>query len=254
MRLETCSTNRQIGKMLRTQLNGTSVLTLRALRPIAQRFDPASRRLRKEIRTAAALVPPAERALDIGSGRAPYAGFFQHQQYVTVDLFARADVRCTASELPFGNSTFDLILCTEVLEHVPDPDETLREVRRALTPTGFFVLTTPLTWGVHEAFDFHRWTEMGLRQLLRQHGMECIQLRSRGGIFVTLSALLLVIPWQVFGPAQDRPAWRTALFGLTYTLLFPLAAVISLLDFADRTKGFTHGYVALCRLAPTDRG
>lgn len=211
------------------------------------RLDPASRRLRREIGSASTLVPPASRVLDLGSGLAPYAGLFQHQEYVTADLFARADVRCSAGQLPFKDKSFDLVLCTEVLEHVPDPDQALREVKRTMTSDGLLLLTTPLTWGVHEVYDFHRWTEMGLLGLLRRHELECVRLRPRGGVFLTLSALLLIIPWQVFGPARGRPFWRSLMFGVSYTLILPFAIAVSCLDFVDRTRGFTHGYVALCR-------
>jgi SAM-dependent methyltransferase len=225
-------------------------MALTRLRNLAVAIDPAQRRLRTALRSLAVRLPVANRVLDLGSGRAPYAGMFPHEAYVTADLLAQADVRCEAGRLPFARSSFDLVLCTEVLEHVPDPHATLQEIRRTLTLSGSLVLSTPLTWGVHEPRDFHRWTDSGLRNLLGSHGFTVVELRPRGGILLCLSALLLVVPWQVFGAATERRAWQTALFATTYLLLLPLAILLAALDGLDRRRHFTQGYVALCRPAP----
>lgn len=52
---------------------------------------------------------------------------------------ARAD----ATHLPFGDDTFDKVLMTEVLEHIPDEQAALREIRRVLRPGGSYVLSVP---------------------------------------------------------------------------------------------------------------
>ncbi len=221
-------------------------MALTRLRTMAASLDPAQRRLRAGLATIAQQLPLADRVLDLGSGRAPYAHMFPHQTFVTADLFARAMVRCEAGHLPFGNESFDLVLCTEVLEHVPDPDKTLDEIRRTLKPSGALVLSTPLTWGVHEARDFHRWTDTGLRTLLTRHGLSPVSLRPRGGVFACLAAMLLVIPWQVFGPATGRRAWATVCFAAAYLVLFPFATLLAAFDGLDHRRQFTQGYVALC--------
>ena len=66
------------------------------------------------------------RVLDLGSGTAPYAGIFPHRHYVTADRCAPAAVTCDAAALPFAAGSFDLVLATEVLEHVSDPDAIIR--------------------------------------------------------------------------------------------------------------------------------
>ena len=195
------------------------------------------------------LLGEIDTVLDLGSGSAPYADLFAHRHYVTADLLAKATVRSDAATLPFAGDTFDLVLCTEVLEHVPNPDAALEEIRRVLKRHGSFILTTPLTWGVHDARDFHRWTEAGLRQLVARHGFTVVNLEPRGGILLCLSALLLVLPWQIFGGSTDRRPWDTFFFATTYTLLLPIAAFLAAIDPLDRRRQFTHGYAALCRLS-----
>jgi len=60
----------------------------------------------------------------------------------------RAAVLATGNgeRLPFPDATFDRIICSEVLEHVPDPDLVLAEIARLLKPGGIFVASVPRYW------------------------------------------------------------------------------------------------------------
>jgi SAM-dependent methyltransferase len=222
------------------------MVSLARFRKLALALDPAARRLRTEVRRVAGELAPADCVLDLGSGEAPYAALIPHRRYVTADLFAAADVRCDATVLPFRTAAFDLVLCTELLEHVPDPDATMREIRRVMGDRGALVLTTPLTWGVHAPQDYHRWTDSGLLRLLTKHGFQVRHVRSRGGVFLALGALLLVIPWQVLGEARERTWWQTLLYAVGYALLVIPALGLAALDPLDRRQHFTLGYVVLC--------
>lgn len=61
---------------------------------------------------------------------------------VTSDRFAyaRGDV---TQRLPFDDATFECVVAGEIIEHVPDPDSFLREIRRVLVPGGILVVSTP---------------------------------------------------------------------------------------------------------------
>jgi SAM-dependent methyltransferase len=48
--------------------------------------------------------------------------------------------------LTYRDSTFDIVLTSETLEHLPDVDRALREIHRVLKPCGFHVFTTPVVW------------------------------------------------------------------------------------------------------------
>jgi ubiquinone/menaquinone biosynthesis C-methylase UbiE len=50
----------------------------------------------------------------------------------------------------FDDETFDLVLCSEVLEHVPDPELALRTLQRILVPGGIAIVTTPQRYSVME--------------------------------------------------------------------------------------------------------
>jgi SAM-dependent methyltransferase len=53
--------------------------------------------------------------------------------------FVAADVR----ELPFEDGSFDLVVCFETIEHVPDPETVLDELRRVMAATGLLLVSTP---------------------------------------------------------------------------------------------------------------
>ncbi|NQX87885.1 MAG: class I SAM-dependent methyltransferase [Halioglobus sp.] len=52
----------------------------------------------------------------------------------------------SALQLPFADDTFDKVICSEVLEHIPDYRGALREIERVLKPGGLFCASVPRTW------------------------------------------------------------------------------------------------------------
>ena len=67
-----------------------------------------------------------------------------------------------AQEMPFADATYSTILCTEVLEHIPDPQKAVDEMYRVLKPGGTLILTTRFLFPVHDApGDYWRFTPYG---------------------------------------------------------------------------------------------
>jgi ubiquinone/menaquinone biosynthesis C-methylase UbiE len=58
--------------------------------------------------------------------------------------------------LPFPDQSFDIVMSFDVLEHIPDTDAHLREVRRVLRPGGSYLLQTPNKW-TNVVFETIRW-------------------------------------------------------------------------------------------------
>jgi 2-polyprenyl-3-methyl-5-hydroxy-6-metoxy-1,4-benzoquinol methylase len=54
----------------------------------------------------------------------------------------------SATEIPMADGTCDLVLCSEVIEHFPDPDQVLVELIRIVKPTGSVVISTPVRYDV----------------------------------------------------------------------------------------------------------
>lgn len=145
-------------------------------------------------RAIAAASPQAHgRLLDIGCGRKPYRDLFpQVEEYVGVDLpstgygTGSVDVLGDGQRLPFRDASFDTVFCSEVLEHVPEPGRLVLEVARILKPGGTLILTTPQTWGLHEApHDYFRYTEYGLRYLVERAGLAMVLIQPTCGVWAT---------------------------------------------------------------------
>jgi SAM-dependent methyltransferase len=187
--------------------------------------------------------------LDLGSGtEKPYQQLFRSEQYFGIDLFEPADIQGDISLLPISGGACDAVICTEVLEHVPDPDRALVEIRRILKSGGYLVLTVPLLWGEHDRLDFQRWTEAGLRRLLLLHGFEILDFNKRGGLFSSIGCMVAQIPLQVFGGFEKtKNVFSRLLFLLGVILLVPIPWLLALLDRLDRSKNFVLGYSVLCR-------
>lgn len=65
--------------------------------------------------------------------------------YVTADLDPRrADIQMDITDISFPDGEFDVVLCSNVLEHVSDANQAMRELCRILAPTGFALLEVPI--------------------------------------------------------------------------------------------------------------
>jgi len=116
------------------------------------------------------------RILDYGCGGSPYRSLFPNSEYIRadftpcegLDLLLPAD-----STLPASDSSFDMVLSTQVLEHVPEPAHYIEECFRVLKPGGQLLLTTHGLFEDHGCpYDFQRWTADGLRLLVERAGFQ----------------------------------------------------------------------------------
>jgi SAM-dependent methyltransferase len=110
------------------------------------------------------------RILDVGCGVKPYYPFFQPHasEYVGVDVVENpaAELRGAVEALPVADGSFDLVLCTQVLEHCDDPAQAVRELRRVTAPGGRVLASTHGVQVYHPSpVDYWRWTHEGLRRL-----------------------------------------------------------------------------------------
>lgn len=122
----------------------------------------------------------AQRVLDYGCGGSPYRPLFGKAEYKRADFLDCGDLDYVLGEdslVPEEGQSFDLILSTQVLEHVPEPAAYLAECHRLLTPNGELLLTTHGVFEDHGCpYDFQRWTADGLRRLLQSQGFEVVRL------------------------------------------------------------------------------
>jgi len=94
------------------------------------------------------------------------------------------DVVADLHALPGGwTGRFSGVLCSEVMEHVRNPDLALREMHRVLCPGGVAVFTTLTAFPLHGyPEDYRRWTESGLRVDLERAGFKNVETGRAGKV------------------------------------------------------------------------
>jgi len=113
--------------------------------------------------------------LDVGCDRRPYEPMLQPfvGRYIGLDVAAGpgVDLVGTADAIPLADGSVDCVLCTQVLQYVPDPAAAIREIRRVLRPAGAVFLSTHGTSFVdRQGADRWRWTQHGLAELFDRAG------------------------------------------------------------------------------------
>lgn len=142
------------------------------------------------------------RLLDAGCGVKPYSLIYDAlvEESIGVDTEncihdnSNIDVFASLDNLPFKNDEFDVVLCTNVLEHVSDFNKSVSELIRVLKPNGKLVISIPFLYPIHEApYDFQRLTKFGFLRLITQNDLKILTFFPLGG------PVLLAIVWTFLG-------------------------------------------------------
>lgn len=139
-----------------------------------------------EIQMFAETLEPWRNILDIGCGLRPYEQFFDRHKYTGIDIEVsgrdkddkKPDRFFDGLNIPFENNSFDIAICTEVLEHCINPDKLLSEIYRILKKDGILFFTVPFIWGEHETpYDFRRYSSYGIRKIFEEIGFKIISFK-----------------------------------------------------------------------------
>lgn len=192
-------------------------------------------------------LPADTRILDAGAGELQNRKYCGHLDYVSQDFCeykgagwahpneglqtqgwdtSSIDLVSDITEIPAPDSSFDAVLCSEVLEHVPEPTHALDEFQRLLKPGGILILTAPFGSNVHMA-PYHfcsGFSKYWYEHHLSQRGFEIESLIANGDWY----ALLRQEISRLGGLERQRGNWT-----------WPLAygySLLGLLYFAVRAK------------------
>lgn len=133
--------------------------------------------------------------LDLGCGQVPLYGVYRTlaREVTCVDWSDGRHIdRCCdlAEPLPFADASFDTVILSDVLEHVPDPALVWHEISRVLTPGGKVIMNVPFLYWVHaHPHDFYRYTNFALERFVRISGLSLVTLHPLGGLLDVLADL-----------------------------------------------------------------
>ena len=145
------------------------------------------------------------KVLDYGCGNTPYKKYFEPhiKEYIGADLGenSNATIQLTPEgQISLGDNSVDIVLSTQVLEHVDNPNLYLSEAQRVLNKNGLLVLTTHGYWMYHpDPNDYWRWTSKGLKKIVIENGFEIVDFygvigRSAMGLQLFQDGLVFKIP------------------------------------------------------------
>lgn len=218
---------------------------------------------REWVAEQAARLAAGAKVLDVGAGVGQYRPLFAHCDYKTQDFgqepatvgkYTSLDYECDIIAIPVPDATFDAVLCTEVLEHVPEPLEAVAEMGRILKPGGVMLLTAPLGSILHqEPYHYYGgYTPYWYRRVLTQEGFEVESIEANQGFFSLFGqeaqryVLILRSP-----EAKRTPLLMRLKLWLLSLLMLPLAHLLPLLgNWLDGLKlesAATVGYHVVAR-------
>lgn len=196
--------------------------------------------------------------LDVGCGEMPYRSFLPPElTYVGIDVPQAGAFQMRGHEevisfdgrsIPFPDATFDTVLCTEVMEHSPEPSALIAEIKRVLKPGGRLIATVPFSARVHYApYDFYRFSRYALQGMFKT--FDQVDIDERGNDIAVIANKLIVVALRLTQPSTFRLVSCICLLpllplALTFLLLAHLTMALGL---GSKDDCLGYGVVAVKR-------
>jgi len=182
------------------------------------------------------------RILDVGCRDKPYAPWLkQAETHFGIDISSgpQVDAIIAPNEpWPLVNSSFDVVICLQVLQYVADLNNLFNEIHRVLKPGGALIMTFPFAYNQHTVVkDYWRFSVDGMQELLAAR-FKIIECKAQGGVGSTVGSFIL--NWLEITMNQNKMA--RLLKGLLLPLWMIFCGIINvagfLFDRIDSTKVF----------------
>lgn len=207
--------------------------------------------------------------VDVGCGSSPHRQLVPSPRYVGIDRSVTSGAQvplviADGGRLPLRSEVADVVLCTEVIEHVPDERALTHELARIASPGASLLMSAPFVHGLHEApYDYRRLTSVGLCSVLAESGWVTEEIRSVGGTAVVstdsalrwLDRMLRRPVLRTLGPNSGayrlvrRISRWTQTTAAVVVAVSPMSALASI-DPGQPSPRLTLGYVVRARQPP----
>ena len=202
-----------------------------------------------------------EKILDVGCGSMPYRKLFNSYSVYHGLEFAKesSDLKTKATHFydgtffPYKDETYNVVLCSQVLEHSFSPKILLTEIFRVLEVKGTLCLTIPFLWPEHEQpYDSQRFTSFGLINILKGVGFNVVSVKKTNP---GLTALIqLTIEWleslgrKLIKGKFTLLTWRLMMF-IPYTILNFIGLIYRNIPLVNMTNNKYEMYLDLVVIA-----
>jgi len=200
------------------------------------------------VRKLASRIKPHQKLIDIGAGSCQYRNYFEAPKYFSQDVVdnddSTIDYISGLDPIPVEADSFDFVLCTQVLEHLKEPNSAFSEFYRILVPGGELHLTTHQSFEEHMApNDFFRFTRYGLKYLAEINGFTVIEISPQGGRGIALAKEI-----QVLVPRLCRNRVIELIYYFLFSVpLFFVMVILYWVDKLDKEKTLTLNYECIFR-------
>ena len=147
-------------------------------------------------------IPAGLTILDAGAGECQFKKFCGHLKYISQDFAqyhgegevglqtgnwdnSKLDIVSDILSIPLPDHSIDVVMCTEVLEHIPDPAAAIKEFGRLVKPGGYLLITAPFASLTHFA-PYHFASGLSrffYEKYLPENGFEIMKLDFNGNFF-----------------------------------------------------------------------
>jgi predicted SAM-dependent methyltransferase len=159
-------------------------------------------------------IPSGKVLLDAGAGECQYKPYCGHLKYIAQDFggyesgkvdsglvsdkwdTSECDIVCDIIDMPLDDESVDVILCSEVFEHLKNPVLAIKEFSRVLKKGGQLILTAPFCSLTHMAPYYYSngFSEFWYKEHLKDYGFEITEMTRYGNYFDYLCQELLRVP------------------------------------------------------------
>lgn len=182
--------------------------------------------------------------LDAGSGDGRYEELFTRKDYHAIDKFPKGKAKyadlCDPNDYLISKcgGEFDLIVCSQVLEHVDDIDIAVDSISFLLKSGGVAVITVPFSWELHgEPHDYRRFTKHGLGYALKRAGLGKVEIKSQTNSMATIIQLFIN-----YATSKKAPIRWMAKASVPFLNLLGLIA-----ETLGKDDKLTLNYIAVCK-------
>jgi len=191
--------------------------------------------------------------LDVGAGSLLYKKILSKHalQYTSTDKYSThelLDFQYDATDLKFPPSSFDVVFCNQMLEHVEQPKTALSEIKKVMKDSGTLIVGVPFFYYLHGLpHDYFRYTEYGLKSMLKESGFDIINLNAVGGYFSTLIEPVNIV---IVCCGLNLPVWQKMVN--CFNFLFFVLPFIALDVILNTNKRFPSGYFVVAKKRMTN--